>query len=55
MTYEMKIARQEREMQEEEDKNKSIALKVQEEKVIYETKINDLEEDNAQSEREYEG
>ena len=47
MTYEMKIARQEREMQEEEDKKKSIALKVQEEKVIYETKINDLEEDNA--------
>ena len=28
MTYEMKIARQEREMQEEEDKKKSIALKV---------------------------
>ena len=47
MTYEMKIARQEREMQEKEDKKKSIALKVQEEKVIYETKINDLEKDIA--------
>ena len=45
MTYEIKIARQEREMQEEEDKKKSIAVKVQEEKVIYEIKINDLEED----------
>ena len=38
MTYEMKIARQEKEMQEEEGKNKSIALKAQENKVVDETK-----------------
>ena len=43
MTYEMKIARQEKEMQEEEGKKKSIALKAQEEKVVEETKINDME------------
>ena len=34
-------------MQEEEGKKKSIALKAQEEKVIDETKINDMEEDIA--------
>ena len=44
MTYEMKIARQEKEMQDEESKNKSIAPKAQEEKVVEETKINDMEE-----------
>ena len=37
LTYEMKIAKQE-----EEGKKKSIALKAQEEKVIDETKINDI-------------
>ena len=47
MTYEMKILRQEKEMQEEEGKKKSIALKVQEEKVIDETKINNMEDDIA--------
>ena len=47
MTYEMKIARQEKEMQEEEGKKKSIALKAQEEKVVEETKINDMEDDIA--------
>ena len=44
MTYEMKIVRQEKEMQEEGQK-KSIALKAQEEKVVEETKINDMEDD----------
>ena len=52
MTYEMKT-RQEKEMQEEEGKKKSIVLKAQEEKVINETKINDIEEDIASSQREY--
>ena len=47
MTYEMKIGRQEKEIQEEEGKKKSIALKAQEEKVIDETKINDMENDIA--------
>ena len=47
MTYEMKIARQEKKMQEKETKKKSIALKAQEEKVIEETKINDMEHDIA--------
>ena len=47
MTYEMKIARQEKEMQEEEGKKKSISLKAQEEKVVEETKINDMEDDIA--------
>ena len=47
MTYEMKIARQEKEIQEEEDKKKSIALKAQEEKVVEETKINDMKDDIA--------
>ena len=47
MTCEMKIARKEKEMQEEEGKKKSIALKAQEEKVIEETKINDMEGDIA--------
>ena len=47
MTYEMKIARQEKEMQEKEGKKKSIALKAQEEKVVDETKINNLEDDIA--------
>ena len=42
MTHEMKIARQEKEMQ-EESKKKSIAFKAQEEKVVEETKINDIE------------
>ena len=32
-------------MQEEEGKKKSIALKAQEEKVVEETKINDMEDD----------
>ena len=45
MTYEMKIARQEKEMQEKMGKKKSIELKVQEEKEIDEMKINDIEED----------
>ena len=45
MTYEVKIARQEKEIQEEEGKEKSIALKAQEEKVVEETKINDMEDD----------
>ena len=52
MTYEMKITRQEKEMQEEEDKNKSIALKAQEEKVVEETKINDMENILPSSQRE---
>ena len=47
MTYEMKIGRQEKEMQEEEGKKKSIALKAQEEKVVDETKINNMEDDIA--------
>ena len=47
MTYEMKIVRQEKEMQEVEGKKKSIALKAQEEKVAKETKINDMEDDIA--------
>ena len=42
ITYEMKIARQEKEMQEEKGKKKNITLKAQEEKVIEETKINDM-------------
>ena len=46
MTNEMKIARQEKERQEEEGKKKSIALKAQEEKVVDETKIN-MEDDIA--------
>ena len=45
MTYEMKIARQEKEIQDEEGKKKIIALKAQEEKVVEETKINDMEDD----------
>ena len=50
MTYEMKIARQEKEiqekeMQEEEDKKKSIALKAQEENVVDKIKINNMEDD----------
>ena len=47
MTYEMKIARQEKEKQKEEGKKKSIALKAQEEKVVEEAKINDMEDDIA--------
>ena len=47
MTYEMKIVRQEKEIQEEKAKKKSIALKVQEDKANYETKINDMKEDIA--------
>ena len=47
MTYEMKIARQEKEMQEEEGKKKNIALKAQEEKVVDETKFNNIEDDIA--------
>ena len=46
MTYEMKIARQEKEMQ-EESKKKSIALKAQEEKVVKEAKFSNMEEDIA--------
>ena len=46
MTNKMKIARQEKEMQEEEGKKKSIALKAQKEKVVDETKIN-MEDDIA--------
>ena len=42
MTYEMKIARQEKEMQEERIK-KSIALKAQEEKFVEEAKLNNME------------
>ena len=53
MTYEMKIARQEKEMQEEEGKKESIALKAQEEKVVEETKINDMEDDIVLIKREY--
>ena len=45
MTYEMKIARQEKEKKEEEGKKKSIALKAQEEKAFEEAKINDMEDD----------
>ena len=45
MTYEMKIVRQEKEMQDEEGKKKIIALKAQEDKIIKETKINDMEDD----------
>ena len=47
ITYEMNIARQEKEMREEEGKKKIIALKAQEEKFIEETKINDIEDDIA--------
>ena len=47
MTYEMKIARQENEIQEEEGKRKSISLKPQEEKVVEEIKINDMENEIA--------
>ena len=46
MTYEMKIARQEKEMQ-EESKKKSIALKAQEEKVVKEAKLSNMEDDIA--------
>ena len=46
MTYEMKIARQEKEMQ-EESKKKSIALKAQEEKVVEEVKLSNMEDDIA--------
>ena len=46
MTYEMKIARQEKEMQEER-KKKSIALKAQEEKVVEEAKFSNMEDDIA--------
>ena len=46
MTYEMKIVRQEKEMQEKEGKKKNIALKAQEKKVVNETKIN-MEDDIA--------
>ena len=44
MTYEMKIATQEKEMQ-EESKKKSIALKAQEEKVVEEAKLSNMEDD----------
>ena len=44
MTYEMKIARQEKEMQ-EESKKKSIALKAQQEKVVEEAKLGNMEDD----------
>ena len=47
MTYEMKIVRQEKEMKEEKGKKKSITLKAQEEKVVEETKINNIEDDIA--------
>ena len=47
MTCEIKIARQEKEMQEEEGKKKSIALKAQEDKVVDETKINNMEDNIA--------
>ena len=46
MTYEMKIARRENEMQ-EESKKKSIALKAQEEKVVEEAKLSNMEDDIA--------
>ena len=46
MTCEMKIARQEKEMQ-EESKKKSIALKAQEEKVVEEAKLSNMEDDIA--------
>ena len=46
MTYEMKIARQENEMQKER-KKKNIALKAQKEKVVEETNINDMEDNLA--------
>ena len=46
ITYEMKIARQEKEMQ-EESKKKSIALKAREVKVVEEAKFNNMEEDIA--------
>ena len=46
MTYEMKITRQEKEIQ-EESKKKSIALKAQEEKVVEEAKFSNMEEDIA--------
>ena len=46
MTYEMKIVRQEKEMQ-EESKKKSIALKAQEEKVVEEEKLSNMEDDIA--------
>ena len=46
MTYEMNIARQEKEMQ-EESKKKSIALKAQEEKVVEEAKLSNMEDDIA--------
>ena len=42
----MKIARQEKEMQ-EESKKKSIALKAQEEKVVEEAKLSNMEDDIA--------
>ena len=45
MTYDMKIARQEKEKEEEEGKKKNITLKAQEEKVVEEAKINDMEHD----------
>ena len=46
MTYKMKIVRQEKEMQEEEEgKKKSIALKAQEDEFVEEIKINDMEDD----------
>ena len=44
MTYEMKIARREKEIQ-EESKKKSIALKAQEEKVVQEAKLSNMEDD----------
>ena len=46
MTCEMKIARQEKEMQ-EESKKKSIALKAQEEKVVEEAKLSNMEDNIA--------
>ena len=46
MTYEMKTARQEKQMQ-EESKKKSIALKAQEEKVVEEAKLSNMEDDIA--------
>ena len=47
MTYEMKIVRQENEIQEEEGKKKSIVLKPQEEKIVEEIKVNDMENEIA--------
>ena len=44
MTYEMKIVRQEKEMQ-EESKKKSIVIKAQEEKVVEEAKLSNMEDD----------